>query len=550
MALIAKLLKSKKEKTYIKPTDWAESHGVKVDVVMKAFRDAGVVVRTHMSKVEAADYEKIEDAVKAEKIKIEARRLKPIEEKTYIKPTDWAKSHGVKVDFVMKVLRDVGISVRTHMSLVEEKDYTKVEEIIEAEKIKNEQRSNSFKPMATLKLAPTKTPGVIQPIKKAPLKAQVFYPDERILARIRMSQEVERLRRNSTGNIKASLKNELPHPIKHNPEITFQEFKKNLLKTIESSHAELDAIQLFAHFDNYDNQISKLADLALDEEWNFKKNTRSKSTHPILRNYLNQSFTRILFEDCSNSSNEEKLKLSEDGKYCIFNTGLADKSYEPIYVLFTKDETTDEWGLDCFTCSSNKQDKKACKQFSNSLPKPAKFYKDLSDLVFDSESDIPITFNSHIVIENCSRLPIQLIKKHATGFNFDNYSGTQEQIVELTNYLEGNSRVCHKIFGEIKNEIEQSIKEVKWNFKRAIPIYYPKFKEITLLLPLNLADDEYLSNGKPHADVALAISKENGYYEIRTILTMEMAYMDARLIVKPEENWLSLDNIKHTTTNC
>ncbi|MCQ2101966.1 MAG: translation initiation factor IF-2 [Fibrobacter sp.] len=57
----------------IKPTDWAESHGVKVDVVMKLLRDAGVTVRTHMSKVDAKDYEKIEAAAEAEKQKAEAR---------------------------------------------------------------------------------------------------------------------------------------------------------------------------------------------------------------------------------------------------------------------------------------------------------------------------------------------------------------------------------------------------------------------------------------------------------------------------------------------
>ncbi len=57
----------------IKPTDWAESHGVKVDVVMKLLRDAGVTVRTHMSKVDAKDYEKIEAAAEAERQKAESR---------------------------------------------------------------------------------------------------------------------------------------------------------------------------------------------------------------------------------------------------------------------------------------------------------------------------------------------------------------------------------------------------------------------------------------------------------------------------------------------
>ena len=57
----------------IKPVDWAESHGIKVDVVMKLLRDAGVTVRTHMSKVDAADYEKIEVAAESERQKAEAR---------------------------------------------------------------------------------------------------------------------------------------------------------------------------------------------------------------------------------------------------------------------------------------------------------------------------------------------------------------------------------------------------------------------------------------------------------------------------------------------
>ena len=57
----------------IKPVDWAESHGVKVDVVMKLLRDAGVAVRTQVSKLDAKDYEKIEADAEAERQKAEAR---------------------------------------------------------------------------------------------------------------------------------------------------------------------------------------------------------------------------------------------------------------------------------------------------------------------------------------------------------------------------------------------------------------------------------------------------------------------------------------------
>ena len=57
----------------IKPKDWASEHGVKVDVVMKLLRDAGVAVRTHMSKVDASEYARIEKAAEEEKLKQDAR---------------------------------------------------------------------------------------------------------------------------------------------------------------------------------------------------------------------------------------------------------------------------------------------------------------------------------------------------------------------------------------------------------------------------------------------------------------------------------------------
>ena len=45
----------------IKPVDWAKEHGVKSDFVMKLLRDNGVKVLTQVSKVNAAEFEKIEE---------------------------------------------------------------------------------------------------------------------------------------------------------------------------------------------------------------------------------------------------------------------------------------------------------------------------------------------------------------------------------------------------------------------------------------------------------------------------------------------------------
>lgn len=45
-------------------------------------------------------------------------------------------------------------------------------------------------------------------------------------------------------------------------------------------------------------------------------------------------------------------------------------------------------------------------------------------------------------------------------------------------------------------------------------------------------------------DIALILEKRRGnHYQAKTCLTMEMAYMDARLIAKPESDWLCADRI-------
>lgn len=55
-----------------------------------------------------------------------------------------------------------------------------------------------------------------------------------------------------------------------------------------------------------------------------------------------------------------------------------------------------------------------------------------------------------------------------------------------------------------------------------------------LLLPLNLTDDN-------NADVALVIDKDKqrNIYRATTILTMDLAYIDARLITRPDREWLN-----------
>ena len=87
----------------------------------------------------------------------------------------------------------------------------------------------------------------------------------------------------------------------------------------------------------------------------------------------------------------------------------------------------------------------------------------------------------------------------------------------------------------LEGSINNAIKRVTANYKLAVPQYFGG--KIQLLLPLcfDKTDKPYL---------ALALTKMEGdYYQGHTCLTMEMAYNNARLISKPESNWLSPQEI-------
>ena len=96
-----------------------------------------------------------------------------------------------------------------------------------------------------------------------------------------------------------------------------------------------------------------------------------------------------------------------------------------------------------------------------------------------------------------------------------------------------NSRLFIRIQNRIKDSIELARKRVRWNFKTAIPSYYPKGDTMSLMLPLCLIDEE-------NADVARVVElTPSGNYQGQTILTLPQAYIDARLLCRLNDNWLS-----------
>ena len=92
-------------------------------------------------------------------------------------------------------------------------------------------------------------------------------------------------------------------------------------------------------------------------------------------------------------------------------------------------------------------------------------------------------------------------------------------------------RYAKNLLAIVIGSIEIMKMKISMNYKLAIPQYYNN--QIQLLLPLYL-----LGNETP--DLALAVTKVGDRYQGHTCLTLDMAYNNARLIAKPESNWLAI----------
>ena len=86
--------------------------------------------------------------------------------------------------------------------------------------------------------------------------------------------------------------------------------------------------------------------------------------------------------------------------------------------------------------------------------------------------------------------------------------------------------------------IKCSYELAKRNYKLVVPQYRPQENKIQYLMPIYLGAT---FNKLP--DFALVLENENGYYKPETILDLDDAYQNARLIAKPDNFWLNPDQI-------
>ena len=298
-----------------------------------------------------------------------------------------------------------------------------------------------------------------------------------------------------------------------------------------------NALTTWASLGNFPETIEKLKELALPERWYYNQ-FNPKFPYPILASYLKYTFYKL---------QQEGSKIIEKDNYAAFNTGLVDKRYEPIFALFSKTPTAlRKWKFENFCIAGeDKEGKELVRQF-NPLPKRAHYADKVTDMLYDTLAPKPELDWHHIVVENVDRLPSDFLEENCPkDFELKNLSGLsyvekEEYYEALSLAIKKDNKTYRNITNRFKDALELSLKRVEWNFKTAIPVYFPTLNRMSLLLPLALIDDEKV-------DIALVVEKtESGNYLGHTILPLEWAYSNSRLICRPDSDWLVAEKISQT----
>jgi hypothetical protein len=256
--------------------------------------------------------------------------------------------------------------------------------------------------------------------------------------------------------------------------------------------SRLSELYLWAICKGENRKLKDLAEMSYPkEDWSGVKKPSKyvDEDYYILWNYIHHTFGYL--------TKKEPMKIYKDSTYGCFNTGLETDKYEEIYAFFQMNEIEEKFELiGFFEASSN-----ILNPIRSKLPEPANYILNPSDFIFDSTKEMDYSLN-HILDERQHRLP---------------------KVIETI-----DKRYREDV---IVSRMQQAHRRLKRNYKLAVPQYSPRFDEIQLLIPVCI-------NDKHIADCALAVRKIDDVYVAKTILTMDMAYNNARLITRPDPEWL------------
>ena len=318
-------------------------------------------------------------------------------------------------------------------------------------------------------------------------------------------------------------------------------------------------MELWAEFD-WENIYSQIVSQTLEEQWSFGK----RSDYGILRNYLIYTF--------AHQWKTSAVGFSTDKKYAAFNTGLPDRNtYKYIYAFYEEVNNSSQiqthplhispkYRFKSFIISGRGGDGKTLTMNIHPLPSPPQYFVARSSTVWElgfndnNQIDLPEYDDQHILIHRCDRLPLDFYRypasrseqlRHILDSDMEiaqKYREIREFFMPIVNH-EQDSEVMHVyrlLVDALDNVVNAAIKKLSWNWRAVVPCYNPERDESCFLLPVSFCDAT-----KPDRAMIASAHEVNGemIYAIHTVISLEWAYLDARLVCRPESEWLAADNI-------
>jgi hypothetical protein len=243
----------------------------------------------------------------------------------------------------------------------------------------------------------------------------------------------------------------------------------------------------------FESRLRDLAERAQPEPWT----PESAQPFSILSNYLRYTFKRLVHQD-------KVLEATDSSgvRVAAFNTGLFTTNYEPLHAFFeaNRDSTRQPWVFKDFVVESDRK-----LGLFDAKPKVARYFEKPGDLIYDPDLEL-IPNLDHILDDNVERYPHD---------------------------LQQNS---HRRRMMLQGAIDEAGKRAQMNYKVAIPQFYFGYEgagagRIQLLLPLSF-------DSPANADLALVVERDDRAYRAFTVLPLDLAYKNARLIARPEGEWL------------
>ena len=245
----------------------------------------------------------------------------------------------------------------------------------------------------------------------------------------------------------------------------------------------------------WDAAVNSLAvNLALEERWYY--DDADKQNRPILKNYLSFTFQRLQYEDklekeaAAKNNRQPRLKILENQLYAVWNTGLVDNIYDPIYAYFMRNDgrtptIKQPWVFMGFNTANSSQ-QKIMSSFPY-RPERASYFHEPRELLYDTRATEPTLDWEHFLKDNISRLPIGFIKKgYADSFPFvDDPTALPKQKREeyyrsMADAIYADDDWKQFVTTRFRNAVTVALARVAWNYKTAIPVYYPTAKKTTI----------------------------------------------------------------------